>query len=136
MGDVTFLERKVDDLERRIEQLGKDLRKDIKDLDSRVSRDLKEMDRQIDTVNSFAVKFEALFPGMEKTVGRIEDKLDKFIEKQEKKEEQRANEERAGQQESVKRWQGVALEILKWLLIALGIGGAGESVVSILQKFM
>lgn len=121
MPEVAKLEARIEYLERRMDK---------------VESKLESLDTKMDEVVRFTTKIEVMFGHLSETLTKVEIKLDKFLEKNELKEEAARKETAQAQEQEISKWKTVSFEIAKWLLIILGVGTAGENAIEVFKNIM
>lgn len=127
MPEVAKLESRMDFLERRMDKM---------------EAKVESLDSKMDEVVRFTTKIEVMFGHLSDTLTKLELKLDKFLEKNELKEEaarkeklQEKDQEVQEKDQEVNKWKTVSFEIAKWVLIILGVGTAGESAIDVVKNY-
>jgi predicted nuclease with TOPRIM domain len=118
--EVAKLEARIDFLERRMDK---------------VETKVDNLDAKMDEVVRFTTKIEVMFGHLSETLTKVEIKLDKFLEKNELKEEAARKETAQAQEQEISKWKTVSFEIAKWVLIILGVGTAGESAIDVVKNY-
>jgi len=118
--EVAKLEARIDFLERRMDK---------------VETKVESLDTKMDEVVRFTTKIEVMFGHLSETLTKVELKLDKFLEKNELKEEAARKEVVQEKEQEISKWKTVSFEIAKWVLILLGVGTAGENALEVLKNF-
>jgi hypothetical protein len=125
--EVAKLETRIDFLEKRLDKM-----------ESKV----ENLDTKMDEVVRFTTKIEVMFGHLSETLTKVELKLDKFLEKNELKEEAARKEKSQekdqviqGKDQEISKWKTVSFEIAKWVLIILGVGTAGENAFDIAKNY-
>jgi chromosome segregation ATPase len=93
----------------------------ISHLTSRMEKaeeNIKELDTRMDQFDNFMTRIETLFDGMEKKFSSLEVKIDKFIERQDLKEQRMQEQERSGMSQALMK----TLEIVGIIVAAIAAG--------------
>ena len=120
MPEVAKLEARIEFLERRMDK---------------VETKLESLDTKMDEVVRFTTKIEVMFGHLSETLTKVELKLDKFLEKNELKEEAARQEVVKGKDQEISKWKTISFEIAKWVMIILGVGTAGESAIDVVKNY-
>lgn len=121
MLDAAELKARMDFMEKRMDKM---------------ESGMEQMNKQIDEVVRFTTKIEVMFDHLSKSLSKLESKFDIFLEKNEIKEEAARKEATQSQEKEISRWKTISFEAVKWILIILGVGTAGQNGLEILKNFI